>query len=521
MNYPGSFARSRPDHAAVIMAESGRVLTYRELDERSNRLAHLLRARGLRRGDHVAIFAENHERFFDALWAAARSGLYFTPVNSHLTADEAAYIIDDCDAKAVVTSTAVAGVAAAILPLLTRCPVRLMFDSGDAHGEVPAGFDSLEQAVASFPPTPIADESQGTGMFYSSGTTGRPKGILPPLPDAPAEAVTPVSEAMRMMWGIGPDTVYLSPAPLYHTSPSNCCMGVQRYGGTAIVMERWDPEAALLAVERYRVTTAQFVPTMFVRMLKLPPEVRARYDLSSMTYVLHTAAPCAVETKQQMLDWWGPILHETYAASENPGYTWIGPTDWLAHRGSVGKAQWGVIHIVDDGGNECAPGEPGVIYFENPVVTYEYHKDPGKSAESRHREGWWSVGDVGYLDDEGYLFLTDRKSHMIISGGVNIYPQEIENLLIGHPKVLDVAVIGVPDDDLGEQVKAVVQTDDASMWGAELEAELLAYCQAHLARFKCPRTVDFVDELPRLPTGKLYKRLLKDRYWGDRETRIV
>ena len=503
------------------MSESGRVLTYRELDERSNRLAHLLRERGLRRGDHLAIFAENHERFFDALWAAARSGLYFTPVNSHLTAEEAAYIVDDCDAKALVTSTAVADVASQMLPLLTRCPVRLMFDSGEEYGAVPEGFDSLEQAVASLPPTPIADESQGTGMFYSSGTTGRPKGILPPLPDAPAEAVTPVSEAMRLMWGIGPDTVYLSPAPLYHTSPSNCCMGVQRYGGTAVVMERWDPEAALRAIERYRVTTAQFVPTMFVRMLKLPPEVRAQYDLSSMTYVLHTAAPCAVEIKQQMLDWWGPILYETYAASENPGYTWIDSDDWLAHRGSVGKAQWGVIHIVGDDGNECPPGEPGVIYFENPVVAYEYHKDPGKSAASRHREGWWSVGDVGYLDDDGYLFLTDRKSHMIISGGVNIYPQEIENLLIGHPKVLDVAVIGVPDDDLGEQVKAIVQTDDASMWGAELEEELLAFCRAHLARYKCPRSVDFIDELPRLPTGKLYKRLLKDRYWGDRETRIV
>jgi long-chain acyl-CoA synthetase len=521
VNYPGSFARSRPDHPAVILSESGRVVTYRELDERSNRLAHLLRERGLRRGDHIAIFAENHERFFDALWAAARSGLYFTPVNSHLTADEAAYIVDDCDAKAIVTSTAVAGVATAMLPSLTRCPVRLMFDSGDASGEVPDGFEPLEPAVASFPATPIADESQGTGMFYSSGTTGRPKGILPPLPDAPAEAVTPVSEAMRMMWGIGADTVYLSPAPLYHTSPSNCCMGVQRYGGTAVVMERWDPEEALRAIERYRVTTAQFVPTMFVRMLKLSPDVRSAYDLSSMTYVLHTAAPCAVEIKQQMLDWWGPILYETYAASENPGYTWIGADDWLSHRGSVGKAQWGVMHIVDDDGDECPPGEPGVIYFENPVVTYEYHKDPGKSAESRHREGWWSVGDVGYLDDEGYLFLTDRKSHMIISGGVNIYPQEIENLLIGHPKVLDVAVIGVPDDDLGEQVKAVVQTDDPSMWSAELEAELLAFCGAHLARYKCPRTVDFVGELPRLPTGKLYKRLLKDRYWGDRETRIV
>ena len=520
MHYPGSFARTRPDHPAVVMAESGRTVTYRELDERSNQLAHLLRARGLRRGDHIAIFAENHERFLDALWAAARSGLYFTPVNSHLNADEAGYIVDDCDAKAIITSTALSAAAVAMRPHLSRCEVRLMFDSGDGNTAIPDGFESLEAAVAPYPSTPIADESQGTGMFYSSGTTGLPKGILPPLPDAPAEDATPVSEAMRMMWGIGPDTVYLSPAPLYHTSPSNCCMGVQRYGGTAVVMERWDPEAALRAIERYGVTTAQFVPTMFVRMLKLPREVRERYDLSTLDYVLHTAAPCAVDTKQQMLEWWGPIIHEVYAASENPGYTAIGPDEWLLHRGSVGKAQWGVIHIVDDDGVECAPGEPGTIYFENPVVIYEYHKDPGKSAESRHRDGWWSVGDVGYVDEEGYLFLTDRKSHMIISGGVNIYPQEIENLLITHPKVLDVAVIGVPDADLGEQVKAIVQTDDPSLWGPDLAAELLSFCGAHLARYKCPRSVDFIDELPRLPTGKLYKRLLKDRYWGDRGTRV-
>jgi acyl-CoA synthetase (AMP-forming)/AMP-acid ligase II len=521
VNYPGSFARTRPDHPAVVMAESGRVVTYRELDERSNQLAHLLRQRGLRRGDHVAIFAENHERFLDALWAAARSGLYFTPVNAHLTADEASYIVDDCDAQALITSSAMADVASAMVPQITRCRVRLAFDSGGGDGTLPDGFESLEVVVARYPSTPIADESQGTGMFYSSGTTGRPKGILPPLPDAAAAAATPVSEAMRLMWGIGPDTVYLSPAPLYHTSPSNCCMGVQRYGGTAVIMEQWDPEAALRAIERYRVTTAQFVPTMFVRMLKLPGEVRDRYDTSTLDYVLHTAAPCAVEIKQQMLDWWGPIIHEVYAASENPGYTAIGPEEWLQHRGSVGQAQWGVIHIVDDDGRECPRGEPGVIYFENPLVSYEYHKDPGKSSQSRHRQGWWSVGDMGYLDDDGYLFLTDRQSHMIISGGVNIYPQEIENLLITHPMVLDVAVIGVPDNDRGELVKAIVQTEDRSLWGADLEAELLAFCRAHLARYKCPRSVDFVDELPRLPTGKLYKRLLKDRYWGDRATRIV
>jgi long-chain acyl-CoA synthetase len=519
MNYPGSLARTRPEHPAIIMAASGRVVTYRELDARSNRLAQLFWARGLRRGDHIAILAENHERFFDGLWAASRSGLYFTTVNAHLTAEEAAYIVDDCDARVLITSTALAPVASALAERIPRCPIRLMFDSGG--GAVPPGFESLENATAPYPDSPIAEESQGTGMFYSSGTTGRPKGILPPLPDAPADAPTAVSEAMRLMWGIGPDTVYLSPAPMYHTSPANCCLGVQRYGGTAVVMERWDPEAALAAIDRYRVTTAQFVPTMFVRMLKLPDSVRTRYDLSSMTYVVHTAAPCPREIKQRMLDWWGPIIRETYAASENPGYTWIEPDEWLAHPGSVGQAKWGVIRIVDDDGGLCEPGEPGVIYWENPIVEYEYHKDPGKSRESRTPQGWWTVGDVGYLDRDGYLFLTDRKSHMIIAGGVNIYPQEIENLLVTHPVVLDAAVIGVPDPDMGEQVKAIVELDDPAMASPALEAELLEFCRAHLAAYKCPRSVDFIAELPRLPTGKLYKRLLKDRYWTGHESRIV
>jgi long-chain acyl-CoA synthetase len=521
MGYPGVFARSRPEHPAVVMATSGRAVTYAELDRRSNRLAHLLRRRGLHRGDHIAIMAENHERWFDALWAASRAGLYFTPVNSHLTAEEAGYIVDDCDAQVLVTSSALASVAETAVALAPACRTVLVFRSDDDRTtSLPAGFEWLDDATAAMPDTPVDDESQGAGMFYSSGTTGRPKGILKPLPDLAVDEPNAVSATMRSQWGIGPDTVYLSPAPLYHTSPAQCCLGVQRFGGTAVVMESWDPEGALAAIEHHRIDTAQFVPTMFVRMLKLPDHVRSRHDVSSLRYVLHTAAPCSVEVKKRMLDWWGPVIRETYASSENPGYTWIEPEEWLAHPGSVGQAKWGVLRILDEHGNECARGVPGVIHFENPDVSWEYHKDPGKSADARSAEGWWTVGDMGYVDEQGYLFLTDRKSHMIISGGVNIYPAEIENVLVTHPRVLDAAVIGVPDDDRGEQVKAIVQLlDGVEQWPA-LEDDIIAFCRERLAHFKCPRSVDVVEQLPRLPTGKLYKQKLKDHYWAGRSSRI-
>jgi acyl-CoA synthetase (AMP-forming)/AMP-acid ligase II len=514
--YVGTHAKKRPDQPALIMAASGETLSFRQLDERSNRLAQLLYARGLRRGDHLAIFAENHPVFFDAMWAAYRSGLYWTPINSHLTADEAAYIAGDCGARALVTTTAL-GPAAAELLARTRIEIRLMADTG---GPQLSGYESYEAAVAKYPPTPLAEEYEGWQMMYSSGTTGRPKGILPALPDLRPGDPHPLASASRNLFGFGEDTVYLSPAPLYHAAPSVTSSIVQRYGGTVVCMERFDAEQCLASIERYRITHGQFVPTMFVRMLKLPEAVRRRYDLSSLRLVQHAAAPCPVDVKRQMLEWWGPIIYEYYSGSENNGGTAITPQEWLAHPGSVGRAMSGKIHILDDAGRELPPGEAGGVWFETDNPRFVYHNDPEKTAQTWNDRGWSTLGDVGYLDGEGYLYLTDRKAFMIIAGGANIYPQEAENVLINHPKVMDVAVIGVPDADMGEAVKAVVQPVDWSDAGPALETELIEYARAQLAHYKCPRTVDFERELPRLENGKLYKRRIKDRYWAGHKTRI-
>jgi long-chain acyl-CoA synthetase len=514
VTFPGVHARTRPDHPAIVMATSGETVTYRELDERSNRLAHLWYERGLRRGDHVAILLQNDPRWFDAVWAALRSGLYYTPVNWHLTAPEVAYIVADCGARSVLTSVHLAEQVRDLV-------------GGDIKVEIPLvvdgaldGWEDYQEAVAGQPATPLDHEPEGAGMFYSSGTTGRPKGILFPLADRTAADEHPLM-VYKSPIAPRPGTVYLSPAPMYHTAPVVSCSLVHRVGGTTVVMERWDPEACLAAIERYRCTQAQFVPTMFVRMLKLPPEVRERYDLSSLEQVTHAAAPCPVEVKRQMMDWLGPIIWEYYAGSENAGSTLIDPQEWLAHPGSVGLPRMCTVHICDDDHRELPVGEVGNIWFDAPATSFEYHGDPEKTAAGRSPEGWYSIGDVGYLDDEGYLYLTDRQSFTIISGGVNIYPQEAEDVLVMHPAVADVAVFGVPDEDLGEQVKGVVQLLDPTGAGPDLEAELLAFCRQHLAAFKCPRSIDFTDALPRQDTGKLYKRLLKDRYWGDRASRIV
>jgi acyl-CoA synthetase (AMP-forming)/AMP-acid ligase II len=509
MTFPGFHARERPDHPAVVMAGSGATVTYRELDERSNRLAHLWHERGLRRGDHVAILLENHPAWFDAVWAALRSGLYYTPVNWHLTPPEASYIVRDCSARSVVAS-------AALAPKLAELDIEIpLVLDGDADG-----WERLEEAVSRQPVTPLGAEPEGAGMFYSSGTTGRPKGILFPLPDRTVHEEHPIL-AYKSPIANGPDDVYLSPAPLYHTAPVVTCSLGHRTGSTTVVMERWDPEACLAAIERYRVTSAQFVPTMFVRLLKLPPEVRARYDISSLRMVTHAAAPCPVEIKQQMMEWFGPIIWEYYAGSENVGSTIISPEEWLAHPGSVGLPRFTTVHICDTEHRELPVGEVGNIWFDTPGAAFEYHGDPDKTASARSPEGWFNLGDVGYLDDDGFLYLTDRRSFTIISGGVNIYPQEAEDVLVMHPKVADVAVFGVPNDDLGEEVKAVVQLLDPSEEGPGMEEELLIFCRERLAAFKCPRSIDFDPALPRQDTGKLYKRLLKDRYWGDRASRIV
>ncbi|MEX2659054.1 MAG: AMP-binding protein [Acidimicrobiales bacterium] len=504
--YPGAHAQAIPDKVAYVMAGSGEAVTYRELDERSNRLAHLFRAAGLRRGDGIALLLENHPRFFEICWAAQRSGLYYTAISTRLTAAEAAYIVNDCGAQVFITSAYKRDVAEGVADTSPEVSMRLMVD-----GTIP-GFDAYEDAVAVHPATPIEDESEGADMLYSSGTTGRPKGVKLPLPEAPIGTPSPVQLLGQLLYGFTEDAVYLSPAPMYHAAPLRFCMAVMRLGATVVAMERFDPVDYLRLIEEHRVTHTQVVPTMFVRMLKLPEEERTRYDLSSLQTCIHAAAPCPIPVKEQMIGWWGPKIHEYYAGTEGNGFCAINSEEWLEHKGSVGKPLVGELHIVDDEGIELPPGQAGTIYFGR-GGEFEYHNDPERTASSRNDRGWSTLGDVGYVDEEGYLYLTDRKAYMIISGGVNIYPQEAENVLTVHPKVMDVAVIGVPNEDFGEEVKAIVQPIDQADAGPQLERELLAFCKEHLADYKCPRSVDFEEELPRHPTGKLYKRLLRDRYW--------
>jgi long-chain acyl-CoA synthetase len=516
--YPRLHAATHPDKPAVIMGTSGTTVSYRQLDDRSNRLAQLWWSAGLRPGDHVALFMENNPRYFEVAWAALRSGLYLTAVSSYLTAEEAAYIVNDCGARALVTSTAKRAVAEETVALTPAVELRLVVD-GPAEGH-----DPYEEAVARHPAEPLAEEPLGDFMLYSSGTTGRPKGIKRPLTGrSVAEGNPAFGPLVTGLYGLSEDTVYLSPAPLYHAAPLVFSCIVQAVGGTVVAMERFDAAQALALIERHRVTTGQFVPTMFVRMLKLPDDERLRHDVSSLKVAVHAAAPCPVPVKQQMIEWWGPVLIEYYSGTEGNGVTLIMSDEWLAHPGSVGRSLGSPLHICDDSGAELPPGEAGIVYFESPAgLPFEYHNDAAKTAGTRHPDHptWSTLGDLGHLDDEGYLYLTDRKAFMIISGGVNIYPQEIENVLVMHPQVGDVAVFGVPDDDFGEVVKAVVEPAPGVTAGPELERELLAYCRDHLAPFKCPKSVDFEAELPRLPTGKLYKRQLRERYWHGRTARI-
>lgn len=491
---------------AIILYPSGTVISFDELEARANRLAHRFRRAGLREGDTVAILMENNEHIHAVMWAARRSGLYYVPINTHLTPAEAAYIVDNSSAKAIVGSAALRDTCAGLAEHLPAgLPELLILADGDLPG-----WERYPECVADQPDTPIADEIEGDLLQYSSGTTGRPKGIKRELPHvAPGEAPGMMS-ALVGFW-MNPEAVYLSPAPLYHTAPSVWSMSVQAGGITTVVMEKFDAEGALDAIARHRVTHGQFVPAMFVRMLKLPEAVRNSYDLSSLQRVMHAAAPCPVEIKMQMMDWWGPIIDEYYASSEASGSTLITAEEWLAHPGSVGKAMTGGVHILDQDGNELPPGQAGEIYFEG-GFPFEYLNDPAKTAASRDKHGWVTVGDVGYLDDEGYLFLTDRRHHMIISGGVNIYPQEAENLLVTHQQVLDAAVFGVPDDEMGQRVMAAVQTVDPADATEAFGDELLAWLRERLSHYKCPRSIAFESQLPRTDTGKLYKNELIEKY---------
>jgi long-chain acyl-CoA synthetase len=507
--HPGAHAATHPDKPAIVMAGSGEVVSYRELDERSNRVANLLRSLGLQQGDAIALSMENNSQFHAISWGAQRSGLYYTAASSRLTAGELEYIVDDCGAKVFITSYQLRDVAAALIGKLPNVTARFMV------GGTIDGYESYEEAVAAQPTTPITDESEGSDMLYSSGTTGRPNGVRAPITGAPLGAPNPLMMLVTGLYGATEDSVYLSPAPLYHAAPLRYTMTMHRVGATVIVMEHFDPVETLRLIEQHKVTIAQFVPTMFVRMLKLPDEERLAFDVSSMECAIHAAAPCPIPVKEQMIEWWGPVINEYYAGTEGNGFCAITSAEWLEHKGSVGKNLLGQTHIVGDDGEELPPGEPGTIYFES-GAQFSYHNDPEKTKSAYTEKGWSTLGDIGYVDPEGYLYLTDRKANMIISGGVNIYPQEAENLLTMHPKVADVAVFGVPNEDFGEEVKAVVQPAEGVDAGPDLERELIAYCREQLAAFKCPRSVDFRSELPRHPTGKLYKRLLRDEYWKDR-----
>ncbi|MCG8313572.1 MAG: AMP-binding protein [Pseudomonadales bacterium] len=506
--HPGIFAQSQPDKPAYIMADSGLQVTYRELNDSSNQGAQLFRGLGLKPGDAIAILMENHPRFLQICWAAQRAGLYYTAISHRLTASEAAYIVNDCGAKIFISSKQQKHNAQAIAKLTDKVNHFFLVDDEDPL------YANWEKAIAEYPTEPIADEMEGADMLYSSGTTGRPKGIQVPLPKTPLGTPGALISLLKTFYITDDDPItYLSPAPLYHAAPLRYNMCMHRLGGTAIIMEQFDAEAALALIQKYQVTHSQWVPTMFVRMLKLAPEIREQYDVSSLRFAIHAAAPCPVPVKEKMIEWWGPIIFEYYAGTEGNGFTSITAEEWLTHKGSVGKAILGIPHILDDTGNELPAGEVGTIYFSD-GPEFSYHNDEEKTASSRNELGWSTLGDVGYLDEEGYLYLTDRKAYTIISGGVNIYPQEAEDILVTHPKVVDVAVFGVPNEEFGEEVKAVVQPADMVEATPELEQELLAFCRSQLSAIKCPRSIDFEPELPRHPTGKLYKRLLKDRYWS-------
>lgn len=505
MIQPDIYAERTPDRPALIIGETGKTVTWGELIDRTRRLANFFRECGLKEGDHIAYILENNEYVHQIAWAGRRAGIYYTPINFHLKAEESAYILKDCGAKLLIAQPSTAQLA---LEAGADIPIKLMV--GD---EVLPGFQSFEEVLAASSNAPLVGVREGNHMCYSSGTTGRPKGIKRAL--SARTYGTPLdfeTLAMHELYEFNDQAVYLVPSPLHFSGGIGWTMGALRFGATVVIMQHFDPIEALRQIEKYKVTHSYFVPTHFVRMLKLPEEQRTSYDVSSLKFVIHGAAACPVDVKEEMLKWFGPVVHEFYSSTEAPGLVYITPEDWVTHKGSVGRPRWGKIRIVSETGEVLPPHEEGIVCFEG-GTDFEYHNDPEKTKSAYEFNGWPTNGDIGYLDEDGYLYLTDRRSHMIISGGVNIYPQEAENILTMHPGVSDVAVIGVPNKEFGEEVKAVVIAAQSSQAGPELERALIEYCRSQLAHYKCPKSVDFVDTLPRLPTGKLLKRELRDHYW--------
>ena len=517
--YPGKLAKKYEDRPAFIMASTGETVTYKEFEARSNQLAHFFREEGLKKGDHYSVFMENNNRYLESNSAGERAGLIYTCINSYLKDEELAYILVNSDAKILITSISKLDI---VETAAKQCTILKKILVVGAEGkQLPDGMYDFVTAISRFPTSPIPDENLGAAMLYSSGTTGRPKGILRPLPDQKPDEPLPIMGFLSNLWNYSEDMIYLSPAPLYHSAPQAANSLAIRKGATTVIMEKFEPLEYLSLIEKYSITHSQLVPTMFSRMLKLSDEEKNRFDLSSLKYALHAAAPCPEQVKRQMIEWWGPIICEYYGATEAFGFAYCDTKEWLEHPGTVGKIMIGELTVMDDEMKEMPVGEPGTLWFK-PASEFNYHKEPEKTAEAYSADkSLTTVGDVGYLDEDGFLYLTDRKAFMIISGGVNIYPQECEDLLISHPKVFDAAVFGVPNQDLGEEVKAVVQPVESSMPKEDLAGELLEYLHANLSRQKVPRSIDFVTELPRLPTGKLYKRVLRDKYWGEGKSRII
>lgn len=506
LRYPSLHAQGpHAQKAAVVMADTGASLSYAALDAYANQLARLYQSLGLQAGDHVAYCLENRLECPAVQWGAHYAGLYYSFLSNRLTPAELAYIVEDCEAQVVVVSARTAAVMLPVMARLAKPPRVYTLDAAAA------GLPSLAAALQAFSTAPLSDALEGSDMLYSSGTTGRPKGVKPKLTGKPLGSTAMVADLMARGFGVTADSVYLSPAPYYHAAPLKWGQGITTLGGTLVILEKFEPEQALRVIEQYKITHSQWVPTMFHRLLSLPDTVKQRYDLSSQKVAVHAAAPCPIPTKQAMIDWWGPVLFEYYSCTEAIGMTFTDSKAWLAHPGTVGRPLMGVPHIVGDDGQELPVGQDGLVYFSG-GPPFSYHHDEVKTREAYSAEGWATVGDIGHLDAEGFLYLTDRKSNMIISGGVNVYPQEAENVLITHPKVFDVAVIGTPHLDLGEEVRAVVQLRAGVLASPALADELIAHCRSQLSPIKCPRRVDFRESLPREPNGKLLKRLLRDEY---------
>ncbi len=502
-------ARVAPERPAIISEFGSR--SFGELNAASNRLVRALRAAGLGSGDGVAILISNRPEFVEALAAGQRAGFRVTPINWHLTGSEVRYIVDNCEAKAFLADHRFAAAACAAADGQTRLRLRLA-----VRGEID-GFVPYEDAVSEHSGDDIDDPTLGLPMLYTSGTTGHPKGVYRKESSPPH-----MMEVLRETAAFRPgEDMAMVTGPLYHAAPLALNLSFPLANGVGVVlMDRWSEEEALRLIDRHRVTHSHLVPTMFHRLLQLPDEVKQRYDLSSLRWAIHGAAPCPVEVKRRTIEWLGPVIYEYYAATEGGG-VFITSEEWLKKPGSVGRAVEGVVvEVHDEEHNKLPRGEVGTIYFEAPETgRFEYFKDTEKTS-SVYYDGHYTMGDHGYVDEDGYIVLTCLNGEQIISGGVNIYPAEIDAVLLTHPAVLDVATIGVPDEEWGEAVRAVVQLADGALPSEDLAAELIEHCRADLARYKCPRAVDFVDDLPRLPTGKILRRLVREPYWAEQETSI-